>query len=172
MDKLIELGSCRKPHGVKGAFSFNLINQTNSSLKKGSRIVLRPLNESSSVTKDGEEFVIQSIGFGNKTIVTLKEVNDRNKVEEMLPFSIHIYRCDLPELEEDNYYLSDLIGLKVCDETLQYIGDVLEMSTNGIQDILRVKTKTEIIDILLIENFVKEINWEEGVITVILPELI
>ncbi len=172
MDKLIELGNCRKPHGVKGAFSFHLINQINSSLKKGSRIILKPLSQESVILPEGEIFTIQTINFGNKTIVTLKDVNDRNRVEELLPFSIYIQRSELPELEEDNYYLSDLIGLKVCDEDNKEIGEVLEIGTNGIQDILRIKTSEEVIEILLIDNFVKEIDWEENKITIVLPELV
>jgi 16S rRNA processing protein RimM len=171
-NKLIELGQCRKPHGVKGAFSFHLINQKDSTLSKGSRIMAFPLDKSSSVNSSGEEFIIDSISFGNKTIVTLKSIENRNQVEAMIPFSILIQRKDLPELEEDNYYLSDLIGLKVISDKGEAIGEVFEIGSNGVQDILRIKAKGQNIEVLLIEQFVKSIDWEEQKITIIVPELV
>ncbi len=172
MDKLIELGNCKKPHGVKGAFSFFLINQKDSSLKKGSFVTLIPLNSASSIDPNGQEFEISSIGHGNKTIVTLKGVDNRNLVEAMIPFSIHIKRSELPELDDDNYYLSDLIGLKAIDEDGKSIGTVIEMGTNGVQEILRIKGESGVLEILLVDHFVKEINWDEGTIIVVVPELV
>ena len=171
MNKLIELGTCKKPHGVKGAFSFYLINQRDSSLEKGRQITLFPMDESSSIKHDGEIFEIESIGFGNKTIVTLKGVNNRNLVESMIPFSIHINRDELPDLDDDNYYINDL-GLKVYNESNEYIGEVSDINSNGVQDILQIKSNEIMIDILLIEQFVKEIIWDEEKIIVVVPELI
>jgi len=172
MNKLIELGTCKKPHGVKGAFSFYLINQRDSSLKKGSQITLIPMDESSSIKSDGDVFEIESIGFGNKTIVTLKGIDNRNLVESMIPFSIHIDRNELPDLDEDNYYINDLIGLKVYNESNEYIGEVLDINSNGVQDILQIKSDEIVMDILLIDHFVKEIIWAEEKIIVVVPELI
>jgi len=173
MKKLIELGICRKPHGVKGAFSFVLINQSDSSLKKGSKVTLIPITNQSILSTTGEEFEISSIGFGNKTIVTLKEVNNRNSVEAMIPFTIYVNRSTLPELnDEDDYYLSDLVGLYAIDENGDKVGVVAEIGTNGVQDILKIKTAQGIIEILLVDNFVKDIDWESKHIHIVIPEMV
>lgn len=172
-DKLIELGNCRKPHGIKGSFSFVLINQMDSSLKKGSKVTLIPMNTQSILPTAGEEFEISSISFGNKTIVALKGVDNRNIVEAMIPFTIYIKRSSLPGLEdEDDYYLSDLVGLYAIDEKGEEVGVVTEIGTNGVQDILTVKTAQGIIEILLVDNFVKEIDWETKQIHIITPEMV
>ena len=173
MSKLIELGSCRKPHGIKGAFSFYLINSESSSLKSGQKITLVPLDGKSSIREEGEEFEIETINFGNKTIVRLKNIADRNEVENMIPFSIFIKREDLPDLEEDNFYLNDLIGLSVKkSESKDLVGEVVDIGTNGVQDILKINTSGKIIDILLVDAFVKEINWDEETVYIVMPEII
>lgn len=170
MKKLIELGVCRKPHGVRGAFSFHLENSNDSTLKKGSLITLKPLSKDSSINKEGQEFTIKTIGFGNKTIVELKGVDNRNTVEAMIPFAIYISREDLPELDEGEFYLSDLVGLKAIDDSGNEIGEVLRLSDNGVQDILVIKTSGENIEVLLIDQFVKEIDFEAGTVKVVIPE--
>lgn len=169
---LIKLGECRKPHGVKGAFSFHLYNRDSSILRKGSTLFLLPADSSSIVLKEGQEFSIQSISFGNKTICQLKEVSDRNLVESLIPFEIYIDRSFFPDLEEGEFYLSDLIGCKVQDNNKNELGVVESLGTNGVQDILNIRGKDENFEILLIDNFVKEIDLENLIITIDMPELI
>lgn len=171
-NELIKLGECRKPHGVKGAFSFHLFNKDSSILKKDMKLVLKPLSSSSSLNSEGDLFTISSISFGNKTICYLTEVKDRNKVEEILPFEIFVSRDCFPKEGDDEFYLSDLIGCSVFDEKGNTVGVVSSLGTNGIQDILEIQGDGEMIEILLVENFVKEIDIENKKVTVSLPEII
>lgn len=174
MTKLIELGFCRKPHGVKGAFSFHLHNNESSVLKKGFKITLKPLSQQSSVATDGEEFEIASISFGNKVIATLKGVDNRNLVEEMLPFSIFADRSSFPETDDGEIYLSDLVGLEAFDEEGQKVGHIVDLGYNGVQDILVIEgmENKERIEILFIDTFVLSIDIKEGKVIVRVPEYI
>ena len=172
-EKYIELGYCSKPHGIKGAFSFVLSNPTDSALKKGSEILLKPTTEKSSLDEKGEKFKIKKIQFGNKVIVELVNVLDRNKVEELVPFSIWLNREDFPPLQEGEYYLNDLIGFKVFDQNESLIGVVESLGTNGVQDIIRIKgSDGSAIEVLFIENFVKQVNLEDCFILVTIAEIV
>ena len=172
-EKLVELGYCNKPHGIKGAFSFFLINGKDSVLKKGMLVSLHPANERSSLDERGEPFKIAKIQHGNKVIVELEGVFDRNQVESMVPFSIWLTREQFPKLVEGEIYLSDLIGYKVLDESMADYGKVVEIGTNGVQDILCVEDLNgEIVEILLIDQFVTEINSEKKTVHINVPELI
>ncbi len=170
MTKLIELGFCRKPHGVKGAFSFHLHNSESSVLKKGFKIQLFPLSSDSTLSKEGEEFEISSISFGNKVIATLKGVDNRNRVEEMLPFSILADRSSFPETDEGEVYLSDLVGCQAIDEDGQVVGEVVDLGFNGVQDILVIQGKEEKIEVLFIDSFVLGIDVEKREIIIKVPE--
>jgi ribosomal 30S subunit maturation factor RimM len=91
----------------------------------------------------------------------------------MVPFSIWLTREQFPKLVEGEIYLSDLIGYKVLDESMADYGKVVEIGTNGVQDILCVEDLNgEIVEILLIDQFVTEINSEKKTVHINVPELI
>lgn len=174
--KLIELGLCTKPHGIKGAFTFSLANPDSRTLIKGSKIILSPYNESSSLEGE-EEFEIESISYGPKVIAILKGVNDRNLTEAMIPFTFNIKREWLPdeELDEGEFYLVDLVGLKVLAENNStFVGKVQSFYENGAQAVLCIKKEgaTELVELPFVDAFIKDVNLEDGTIVAYIPEWI
>jgi 16S rRNA processing protein RimM len=169
----IHIGHCTTPHGIKGEFSFVLYNQEESVLHNGAVVSLLPRSTSSSVPQDGKDFKIKKISFGNKTIVTLEGVDDRNIVEAMVPFDIYFDRANFPVADEDEYYLNDLLGLEVFDfMTKLPLGRVIDFYENGVQVVLRIKTEGDILELLFIEQYVPEVDIEAGRIEVIVPVMI
>ena len=169
-DKLIELGSCKRAHGIKGGFSFALYNVEDSVLEKGSKITLIPLEKSSSIDPKGLKIAISSISFGNKVTVYLDGISDRNIVEEMIPFSISIERSLFPTLSGDEFYIEDLVGIEVFDHSSgNKIGKVSAYYDNGMQTIL-VITGDKKIELPLIENFFPVIDLETKRIEINLPQ--
>ena len=73
--RYIKLGVCGKPHGIRGDFSLHLYNSEESVLKKNQKVLLIPESNESSLEQEGEYFQIQNLKFGNKTILSLKNVN-------------------------------------------------------------------------------------------------
>ncbi|ATH08065.1 16S rRNA processing protein RimM [Halobacteriovorax marinus] len=176
MDKeqYVELGFCVKPHGIKGGFTFNLSNVEDSVLGKKSRILLTPRDRGSSLSPEGEFFTIKSIAFGNKVITYLEEVTDRNKVEDLIPFNISVSRDDFPSLDEDEFYLSDLVGLDVLEEeSMEPYGKVSDFYDNTAQVVLVVKgSGKRVLELPFIEEFFPTINIEENYITMKIPDYI
>lgn len=173
-EQLIEMGFCVKPHGIKGGFTFNLSNTDESILEKGMKVTLFPKDAKSSLSKDGEVFTLKSISFGNKVISYLEEVSDRNKVEEIIPFEIYADRDLFPGLEEDEFYLSDLIGMKVLVEgTEEEYGAVTDFYDNTAQIVLVVKgTGKQVLELPFIEEFFPEVNAEKNYLTMNIPDYI
>lgn len=170
-NKWMRLGVCRKPHGIKGAFDFHLDNTDESVLDNGVEIHLVPIDSKSSIPPEGKSFKISEISFGNKVITYLENVNDRNEVESMLPFEIYIDRAFLPPLEDGEYYLQDLIGLTVVDvESDKEVGKIRDLLDNGVQTILEIRGKMNF-EIPLVDAFVKEIDFENRKIFVLLPDI-
>jgi 16S rRNA processing protein RimM len=169
-DDLIELGFCRKPHGVKGAFAFSLHNPKESILKKGHKIWVTPLSKESSIASQGQFATIKSISFGNKVICFLEEVADRNTVESWIPFSISLERTAFPEAEEGELYLNDLMNCDVFNQDGVLLGKVSAIGSNGVQDIIQVKGAKESFDVLLIDSFIVEIDIENKKVVINEPE--
>ncbi|PIK15849.1 ribosome maturation factor RimM [Halobacteriovorax sp. JY17] len=173
-EQLVEMGFCAKPHGIKGGFTFNLSNLEDSVLKKKTKVILFPKNGNSSLSEKGETYTIQSIAFGNKVIVYLEEVTDRNKVEEIIPFEVYVERNLFPDPEDDEFYISDLVGLEVRVNGLDEVyGKISSFYDNSAQIVLVVKgAGNQVQELPFIEEFFPEVNIEEGYLTMILPSFI
>ena len=170
MNELVELGVATRPHGIKGGFIFKLINSQDSILRKGTRISINPLSESSDIPKEGKEVLIETIHFGNKTICYLKGIKDRNIVEAMLPFSIHLPRSEFPTLDSGEWYLDDLIGLKVFNLDGYEIGTVESFYDNGAQSVLCLKIESKKLELPFIDAFFPFVDIEKNKIVLNEPE--
>ena len=169
----VHIGHCTSPHGIKGEFSFVLYNPEDSILDNGSTITLTPRGAGSSVPQDGKEFAIKKISFGNKTIVSLEGIDNRNIVEEMIPFDVHVSREDFPETEDDEYYINDLLGLEVYHYyTKNLIGRVMDFYENGAQVVLKIKTDKEIIEVLFMNQYVPVVDIDQNRLEIIPPILV
>lgn len=170
--KWLKLGVCGKPHGIKGAFQFNLENDEDSSLDIGVEILLKPSTSQSSLPEKGQSFIIKNISFGHKTMAFLEGVEDRNVVEEMIPFEIYIDRENLPELDDDEVYLSDLVGLKVFNhKTQEEIGTVKKFYDNTAQAVLVIRGKINL-ELPFVDHFFPVVDLENERIEINLPEVI
>lgn len=171
MAKMIELGTCRKPHGIKGGFSVQLFNNEDSVLDHLDSLFLVPLDPSSSLPKEGKEWGIENVQLGNKAILYLEGVHSRNQVEEMIPFSVWVDREKFPDCEDGEIYLSDLIGLRVHVKG-EDRGKVLNFYENGAQVVLVLLINGRKIEIPFVDAFVPSTDFDNGWIEVVLPEIV
>jgi 16S rRNA processing protein RimM len=169
-ENLVELGVSNKPHGIKGGFLFKLHNTDDSILAKGVEVYLFPFNSGSSIPSEGKPYKVESIHFGNKTICYLKGVKDRNIVEEMLPFLIMFPRDQFPDLETDEWYVQDLIGLTIFDQDGYEIGKVDSYYENGAQVVLKMKVRGKNLELPFVESFFPYLDIEKNKIVLIEPE--
>ena len=169
-DKFVDLGFCRRVHGIKGEFQFKLDNPEDSLISKNTKLHLVPLDGSQLSEGDYE---VESIRFGNKVICKLKNVSDRNIAESYLPFKIQLSREDFPDLSDDEFYLNDLIGCDVIDsQTQKQIGIIEKFYFSGAQDIAIIRKTSGSLELPVIEQFFIEINLEENKVVVFVPEYI
>lgn len=106
---------------------------------------------------------------------TVNGVADRNAAEALVGTELYVSKDLLPELDEDEFYHEDLIGLTVkLQEDDSEIGTVVGLYNFGAGDIIEIKlkgtNKTEMIPFT--ESYVPEINIKDGYIiveTVLLP---
>ena len=61
-------------------------------------------------------FALKFVGFSKDLLrVKIEGINDRNAAETLVGTELFVHRSALPELGQDTYYHSDLIGLKVVE---------------------------------------------------------
>jgi 16S rRNA processing protein RimM len=69
---------------------------------------------------------------------TLVDVTDREMAEALKGAAVQVSRADFPELPDDEYYWTDLIGLDTVNLQGEALGKVTDMMHNGAQSILRI----------------------------------
>ena len=104
----------------------------------------------------------------------LEGISHRDQAEAMAGWGVYIAKKDLPPLEADSYYWSDLIGISVYTMEGEHLGVVEQIIPTGANDVYVVKTPPgyAVREILLpaIESVILEIDVAGGRMQVQLPE--
>lgn len=173
-DNLIKLGFVANPHGIKGEAELRLINPdpNESVLDDEMKVWLYPSSAKSKLNKEGEQWMIQKLRFGNKVICQFEGIKDRTHLESLIPFEIFLEREAFPETDEDEVYLVDLVDMDVVNEAGEVIGKLESFSDNGMQYLfnVRVGPTGELVTLPYVETFFPRIDMEKRQITMIAPE--
>ncbi len=106
----------------------------------------------------------------NMVILKLEGVDDRNAAEAMKGRELFVTEEDLPELEEGEYYIRDLIGMEVVENGV-LLGRVTGVLQNTPQDIFEVERENgRQLLIPRVDEFVIDIDMQAQRIEVKLPE--
>lgn len=107
---------------------------------------------------------------GNVVILKLSGIDDRTAAEDAKEKDIYITEADLPELPEDTYYIRDLIGMHVSDDTGESLGTVRDIIQNRGQDLYEVeRANGKLLLIPGVKEFILDIDLAQKEIKVKLP---
>lgn len=164
MNKDIKIGQIVNTHSLKGNIRVNMYTETLDDIKKYSYILISLKNMDDD--KEKIKFEIEKIKYSkNQVILKLKGIENISEAEKFKNKYIYITEEQLKEnnpLQDNEYYIKDLIGLDVINQEGEKIGtlsDVLELNT----DVYIVKRNSGK-DILIpaIKQFVKKVNIKEN----------
>ena len=110
--------------------------------------------------------VLEAGIHGKSLIAQLEGVADRSAAEALKGKEIAVRREELPQLDEGEFYWSDLIGLKVVNAAGVELGTVDSLLQTGANDVLVVKSAEQERLIPFVEQYVLEVQREAGVIRV------
>ena len=130
-------------HGVKGAVKVRLEGASAEALQPALRLRL-------AVDEEGNEAAsiettltrVSPIPGTDRTRLWLEGIDDRDAAEALRGRVIFVDKGVLPELDEDEYYLADLVGatvVAVTDASRRSLGEIVGVTTNGMQDLLEVQ---------------------------------
>jgi 16S rRNA processing protein RimM len=120
-EKLILMGVIGRPHGVRGLLRVNAFTEDPEALAD------YPL-----VDKTGRRFTLTWI---SDNIAQLTEngrkITDRNAAERLTNTELFAPRSALPDAEDEEFYLADLIGLQARDAAGAVLGTVAAVHDYG-----------------------------------------
>lgn len=99
-------------------------------------------------------------------LARLEGMTDRNAAEQCKGLLIAIPRSQLPKTSEDEYYWSDLIGMRVINLQDEELGKVDHLLDMGANDIMSVHNENGAILIPFLKHVVQNVSLEDKVIRV------
>ena len=127
-DKPLTLAAVTGAHGVTGEVRLKLFGEGVDALKPH-----KCFNEGALTLKK-----IRSDNKGG-AIARFAEVTDRASAEQLRGTALFVSRDALPDLEQDEFYFSDLLDLAVVTEKGESVGRVCAVENFGATDIVEIE---------------------------------
>lgn len=117
-------------------------------------------------------FFLETINLKDKNFAHLKieGVDDENSASELAGNDIYLPLRELPQLPDEEYYLHELVGMKVIDAVAGDVGTVEKVLDYTTNPLLQILQNTDEILIPLIDNFVKQVDKKAKIIHIEVPE--
>ena len=74
-------------------------------------------------------------------ILKFKEYNDINQIEKYRKCPLLVTREHAVKLKKNEYFIADLIGVKVLDEQEQELGTLEDVIETGANDVYQIRLK-------------------------------
>ena len=160
----ILLGVVGRPHGVRG-----LVRVTSYADPPEALAAYGPLSD-----ETGRRFALRWRGEGVVELAeivggTERKITDRDAAARLTNTRLFVARDRLPEPEEDEYYLADLVGLTAVDASGAAMGRVAAVHDYGAGASLEIERDAGPLVVPFTRDSVPEVDVAGGTVTVTPP---
>ena len=160
-DRLLEIGEIKAAYGIKGWVK--VFSHT--------RPIEQIFTYSTWYVGDGENWQKMELEdsrqrSNNGLVAKLKNITDRDSALSLAGKKIAIDKTKMAELEDGDYYWSQLLGLEVINLKSEKLGQVVEILETGANDVLVVKNEQTERLIPYAKSIVVKVRIEPGQILV------
>lgn len=162
-DDKVLAGVITAAHGIKGEVKLKSFTADPKAIAR-----YGPL-----LASTGERLEIQRLkGQKDGFIATLKGIGDRNKAETLKGVELFVARSQLPEAEEGEVYLHDLIGLAAVTASGERFGTVIAVPNFGAGDLLEIRREgvKETVLVPFAQDYVPKVDLDRKELILDLPE--
>ena len=132
MEDLLQVGIITSTHGVRGEVKVYPTTDDPRRFRRLKEVVLDTGREKLNLEIEGVKFFKQFV------ILKFKGLDNINDIEKYRQKSLYVTRKNAVRLQRDEYFIADLIGLKVQDEDgteLVTVKDVIETGANDVYEV-------------------------------------
>lgn len=165
MEKQLQVGVVSSTHGVRGEVKVFPTTDDVTRFKQLKKVYL----------DTGREMLpleIQNVKFFKQfAILKFKGIDNINDIEKYRGRSLWIDREDAVDLDEDEYFIADMIGMKVYTEDGAFFGTLLDVMETGANDVYIVDSEAHG-EVLLpaIKECILDVDMDEERMTIHLME--
>ena len=165
----LQIGEIVKPQGIRGEVKLRAMT---SDMDRYARLETVYLKEGKNY---GPRKVLKGRSYDGFAFLVLEGVTDRNQAELLRGTEVYIDRAHAVELDEDENFVVDLIGLTAVDTKGNEIGELVDVLTpNSICDVYVFDTPRGEMMIPALKRVVVEVDLDEEKIVLdeaVLPEV-
>ena len=133
MEDLLQVGIITSTHGVRGEVKVYPTTDDPRRFRRLKEVVLDTGREKLNLEIEGVKFFKQFV------ILKFKGLDNINDIEKYRQKSLYVTRKNTVRLQRDEYFIADLIGLKVQDEDGTELGTVKDVIETGANDVYEVE---------------------------------
>ncbi|MCC8150057.1 MAG: ribosome maturation factor RimM [Lachnospiraceae bacterium] len=163
MQDRFQVGVISSTHGVAGEVKVFPTTDDVKRFKKLKHVILDTGKE------ELEMEITQVKFFKQMVILKFREFSNINEVERFRGKSLYVTRENAVKLQKDEYFIADMIGMRVVTTDGEELGTLQDVMQTGANDVYVVEEKSGG-ELLLpaIHDCVKQVDMEQGVIAVYL----
>lgn len=165
MEDFFQVGVITSTHGLKGEVKVFPTTDDPKRFKRLKEVILDTGKERLQLEIEGVKFFKQFV------ILKFRGIDNINDVEKYRRASLQVARKDAVRLQKDEYFIADLMGLKVRDEDDAEIGVLKNVIETGANDVYVIEMGDGR-ELLLpaIKQCVLEVDVEAGFIRIHIME--
>lgn len=135
MEDLLQVGVITQTHGIKGEVKIFPTTDDVNRFKKLKKVIL-------DTGKENIELEIQNVKFFKQfVILKFKGIDSINDIEKYKGKSLLVTRENAVKLKKNEYFIADMIGMKVITEDEKEFGILKEVISTGANDVYVVLTQ-------------------------------
>ena len=134
MEELLQVGVITSTHGVRGEVKVFPTTDDPNRFKSLKHVLLDTGREKKSLEVQGVKFFKQFV------ILKFKGIDNINDIERYKRCPLVVERKDAVELEEDEYFIADMIGIEVVTEDDKPFGTLKDVMETGANDVYVIDT--------------------------------
>jgi 16S rRNA processing protein RimM len=165
MEDRLQVGIITSTHGVRGEVKVFPTTDDVKRFKKLKSVIL-------DTGRENIELEIESVKFFKQfAILKFKGIDDINDVQKYRQKSLYVTRDKAVRLNRDEYFIADLIDLKVMDEDDEEIGVITDVMQTGANDVyvIRMNDARELL-LPAIKECVLKVDIEAGFVKIHIME--
>ena len=133
MNNILQVGAVTSTHGLAGEVKVFPTTDDPKRFKKLKQVLL-------DTGKDMLPLGVEHVKFFKNMVILKFKGYDRN--EDIMGFkgkNLYVAGANAVRLKKDEYFIADLIGMKVYTEDEAYLGELTEVITTGANDVYTVR---------------------------------
>ena len=165
MEKMLKVGVITSTHGIRGEVKVFPTTDDPGRFKVLKQVIL-------DTGKDTLQLEIENVKFFKQfVILKFKGIDNINDVERYNRCALLVERQDAVPLEDGEYFVADMLGMKVQTEDGELFGTLADVMETGANDVYVIDSPAhgEVL-VPAIRECIQNIDIEQGMMTIHLME--